>query len=268
MTGLIKKAFKRYFEKGGPFLAAAISYYSFLALVPFLLLLVAVAGFMASYLPFIGIDIEQLLNLMFGEYGEAAFSFASRIMEQRFSYGIAGLVGLFLAFSFVITPVSWALKQIFGEEKSRSFLYLRLVSFLIFIVILIAGVSVTVGATLFQTLVYRFSFNRYTFIYEIVFSLLAVVLFSLVVFLLINLLPHEKTPLKPTLIGSVLTGFLMELSRIVFLIYLRYFPFYDVIYGAVSFIFVIIIFIYLTSSIFIYGASFISVLIEEGKVNT
>lgn len=268
MVAVLKKTLKKYFERGGPFLAAAISYYSFLALIPFLLLLVAVAGYLASYLPFLGIDIEQLLHLMFGQYGEEAFNFATRIMQQRFSYGIVGLVGLFLAFSFVITPVSWALKQIFGEEQTRSFLYLRLVSFLLFLVILIAGVIVTVGATVFQTVVFRFSLGRFTLLYEIVFSVVAAVFFSLVVFLLINLLPHRKTPLKPTAFGSLITGVLIEIARLGFLIYLRYFPFYDVIYGAVSFIFVIIVFVYLTSTIFIFGASLISTFIEEGKVNS
>jgi membrane protein len=248
-----------------PQLAGAVSYFIFLSVVPFFLLLVSVVGFIGSYLPHFGVDLEFYFSTIFGKYGEQAYLFANDIIKKRFIYGIVGFLALLLSFSFSITPLEWALKRIFGEKRSSSFLKQRLIGFLIFAVItailymaafLLAELQVVLALVQRWQFISMFVNSRHN--YVLLSSLLLSVLFMLSIvvssYLVYRWLTVKRPSKKSAALGALFTGVSVEIGRQLYLAYLRNFPIYDIIYGTFSFFIVTLVFIYFASAFFLTGA--------------
>lgn len=273
---IVKRTYKVYFRSDAPFAAAAISYYGFLSFIPFMLLLISIAGYVSYYAPALGIDVSRALKFLFEQYGDEIARFVNRIINNRAGYGIIGLIGMFFAFSFVITPIDWALKHVFGTGRMRSFLYQRIVSFIVFFVVLSFGFLVTTFSTLTQAVIiayFRFRFINLLEEYvnidiiSLLLSISSIVFFAIITYVLLRVLPAERPGKLSAFYGAILSGVLIESGRQLFLLYLRVFPFYDFIYGTLSFLIALFVFIYLTSSLFLVGASFAKALeeIKESK---
>lgn len=265
ITSILKKTIEIYFDADAPLAAAAISFYGFLGTVPFLLLFLSVVGFVCRKLFHLTtVDISLEISNFFGPYGERIFSLVNSVFQRTVNYGILGLVGMFLAFSAVVTPVDWALKKVFKGETTRSFLFQRAVSFLLFVLI-ITGSFLIAGATtvfqIFQIVVNRvqlldkISFFNGTLFFQILISALQATLIAIASFLLMWILPAKKPDRTSIMCSALFSGIAIEAGRQIFLSYLKFIPVYDVIYGAAGFLIALMIFIYLSASLFLVGAA-------------
>lgn len=256
-------------------IAGAVSYFIFLSVVPFFLLLVSAVGFLGSYLPHFGVDLKFYFSTIFGKYGEQAYLFANDIIKKRFSYGISGFLALLISFSFSITPLEWALKRIFGEKRSSSFLKQRLIGFLIFAVItaiLYISAFLLAELQIVLALVQRWHFgshfastkHNYIILSSVLLSFLFMLSIVVSSYTVYRWLTVKKPSKKSAFIGALFTGISIEIARQLYLIYLRNFPIYDIIYGTFSFFIVTLVFIYLSSTFFLTGAVLVK-LLEERK---
>ncbi len=262
---VFKIAFRVYFEADAPLAAAAISFYGFLGMIPFLLLLLAVIGFISrNFYHLTVVDISYELGSFFGPYGKKLVSFVNSVLERSASYGIFGLIGMFLAFSAVVTPVDWALKKVFKGEAMRSFLFQRAVSFLLFVIVIMGSFLIAGATTIFQ--IFQIAAKRLpvaqvvilingTIIFQTLLSFLQAMLISFASFLLMWMLPVKKPDRNSILCGALFSGVAIEVGRQIFLFYLRIIPVYDIIYGAVGFLVALMVFIYLSSALFLGGAA-------------
>lgn len=266
ISQLVRRTYSIFTEAEAPFSAAAISFYSFLSVIPFLLLLIAVLGYFSqSFDRFFEIDIKYILGLLFEQYGAQLADFVSSVIEKSAGYGLVGAIGMFLGFSVVIIPIEWALVKIFKGNKLRSFFFKQLISFFLFFVFIAGGYLITGFATFFQALVItakkvpllrEFWFLSSTFTIEAIFSIIPATLFTLSSYVLMSFLPFTKPSKVNIFYGALLSGVTIEMGRQIFLLYLRVFPFYDIIYGTLGFVIALMTFFYFSSSLFLAGASF------------
>lgn len=262
---IFKKAFRVYVEADAPLAAAAISFYGFLGMIPFLLLLLAAIGFISrNFYHLTVVDISYELGSFFGPHGERLVSFVNSVLERSASYGIFGLIGIFLAFSAVVTPIDWALKKVFKGETMRSFLFQRAVSFLLFVLVIMGSFLIAGATTMFQILQIAakrlplaqvVTFVNGTVVLQILLSFIQATLLFLASFLLMWMLPVKKPDRYSIMWGALFSGIAIETGRQIFLSYLRLIPIYDIIYGAVGFLVVLMVFIYLSSALFLGGAA-------------
>lgn len=262
---LFKETILEFYRKNVPFLAAAVSYYVFLALVPFFLLLVSAAGMIGNYLPALGIDLKLFLGALLGKYGSQVYDFVQNVINRRFGYGITGLIALAIGFSFSLTPVEEALKIIFEEKRSKPFFKQRFFGLLFFVLILLllllAAIVLVVVQGILRVLERTDMFARVLidlhYLYRLTEFLLPLFFLgsvSLLFYFVYRFLTVKRPSRRNAIIAAVIAAVLLELARQGYLFYLARFPVYDLIYGAFSFFIVTLIFIYLAAAIFLFGA--------------
>jgi membrane protein len=239
-------------------MAASISYYAFLALFPLLLSLLSIFGL---FFPSESI-LQQLINFV-GSFLPGSKGILenniSEIVRLRGALGIVGIIGLLWSGSGVFTAINQAINRAWDIKYEHPF-YIRKPRE--FLMLFIAGtlIVLSIGATTLLSQIGRINLPVSGAIVNIGTAILAL-FFSLVVFTL----THKFTPLngiswRHVWPGAVLSTFLFEAAKTLFVFYLNNFNRYDVIYGSLASVIILLVWIYFSAFILLLGAEFSSLL--------
>jgi membrane protein len=220
----IVAAWKLLSENNGGQYAAAITYYSFLALFPLLLLAVAITGFVLHAHP---AAQQSLLNHVTanvpGDLGRTLRSSIDTAIKQRTGVGIVGLVGV------VLTGLGWvgnlraAIDAVWGvRPEPGNFVMARLRNLLV-LGGLGLGVLISLGLTVIGTavtdqIVRGLGLDHVSGMHAVVTVLgllLAVVGDVVIFFWLFVQLPAANVPRRAGLRGAVLAAVGLEILKIV-----------------------------------------------------
>lgn len=132
--------------------AAAITYFSFLALFPLLLLAVSVTGFVLSAHPHLQTELfTNVSQNVPGEFGKTLKSSLQDAIDARTGVGIVGLVGVLLTGLGWIGNVREAINAVWGRPAAkRNFLMARVAN-LVVLAGLGLGIIVSLGLTIAGT---------------------------------------------------------------------------------------------------------------------
>lgn len=138
-------------NNGGQY-AAAITYFSFLALFPLLLLAVAVTGFVLHSHPAAQQDLlDHITANIPGDLGTTLTSSVQTLIDARAGVGIVGLAGVVLSGLGWIGNLRAGVDAVWGLPKpSRNFLMARVVN-LVVLVGLGIGTALSLGLTIVGT---------------------------------------------------------------------------------------------------------------------
>ena len=144
----IVRGYQRYKDQHSDHLAAAITYFSFLALFPLVLLGVSVLGFVLAA----HANLEQrLFNSIYknapGAFGDTLHNIVQSAVNSRRGVGIIGLVGVLLAGLGWISNLRTAIDSVWGlPPAKRNFVTAKLADLLV-LVGLGLGIVLSVGLT-------------------------------------------------------------------------------------------------------------------------
>lgn len=139
-------------ENNGNQYAAAISYFTFLAIFPLLLLAVAVTGFVLHAYPAVQRSLfDQITQSVGGELATTLQSAVNTAINQRTGVGIIGLVGVALIGLGWVGNIRAAIDAVWGRRpEQRNFFIGRLVNLLVLAGLGIGGL-VSLGLTVVGT---------------------------------------------------------------------------------------------------------------------
>ena len=83
--------------------------------------------------------------------------------------------------------------------------------------------------------------------------------------LLYSIIPTESIPFKEAAIGALVAAILFEIGKRAFALYVTSFPTYQLIYGVVSSIPIMLVWIYCSWCIVLFGAEFAATLTDFNK---
>ncbi|MAC82315.1 MAG: hypothetical protein CML66_30170 [Rhodobacteraceae bacterium] len=268
MTRIPIEAFLRFNAKGGWIMSSHVAMSMMMALFPFMLFMVAVAGFVAQ-----GIDVDRLITLTMGGWPDAVSEPLSRELRAVTEGDTSGLisVGGVLALYFAsngVDAIRQAMTTAYREEDSRPFWKQRL---LCLAFVLAGALFVVVFAVLAVAIPFYLGFVRGALpgIYELLFeSRLARMAIGGAVAVLAVTACHywlpgkvgRKVKIWP---GVVLTVVLWAVVGRAFSIYVSNFASYSATYAGLAGAMSALIFLYLMSAILIYGAAFNNALSEK-----
>ncbi len=261
-------AFQRFNEKGGWVMSSHVAMSLMMALFPFMLFLVALAGQIAQ-----SIDVEQLIELTMGGWPDQVADPLARELRAVTARDTGSLisVGAVLALYFAsngVDAIRGAMTTAYREDDQRPYWKQRLVS-LIFV---LAGAAlVVVVATLGVALPIYLSFidralpGVYTLLFE---SKLARLTFGGGIAIGVVMACHHwlpgrvgrKAQIWP---GVLLTVVVWALVARGFSFYVANFASYSATYAGLAGAMMALIFLYLMAAILIYGAAFNSALYKE-----
>lgn len=256
----IASNFNEFLAKNGPYMSAAIAYYAFFSLFPLSLALIAVFSL------FLGIpDFEEKLITGLREQipvlaeadDEFLSNFFDSISKGRFAGGVVAVIGLFWVSQQVFSAIRKSINVIWGINKTRPFLTERLMD-----LGLMFGAASLLFASVFITAVQELSaiwLPDAPISDPVLWQRLAVFLplvLTFTVFLILYWwLPNTKLRFKEVWPTALVGAAAFEISKVIFVFYLRNMS--DVttsIYGGVSAIIVLMIFVYVSAIILLVGA--------------
>jgi membrane protein len=238
--------------------AAGVAYYTILSVFPLLLGLIALFGY---FLPSANLQ-NQLLKIV-GNYFPGATDILmqniANVVELRGAVGITSIIVLFWGASAMFSSMSLAINRAWDISLHRPF-FIRKANEL--------GMALSMGILFLLSLgasavisVLRGVLNlpAAKLIVVVIGSRLIAFLLILAVFLLLyKLIPNTKTFWRYVWPGALLTAIFFEFARTLFIFYLEHLANYQLIYGAITSIIILLIWIYYSALIIILGAEFTS----------
>lgn len=238
--------------------AASLAYTTVLSIVP----LCTVLFSLISAFPLFKEGSNALKNILSSNLAPAATetieSYLDHFISNTNQMTAIGLIGLMVTSLLLIRSIDSALNYIWHTKKKRALLY----NFTMYWTILSLG-PILVGASAAISS-YLFSMQWLSNSPNHVF-LLKLLPFFISVFgfwLLYCIVPTESVPFKESFIGALLAAFLFAVGKKVFTFYVTSFPSYQLIYGVLASIPLLLIWIYFSWCIILFGAEFSVALVE------
>jgi len=241
--------------------AAAISYFSLITLFPALLVLIAVVD------AFLSPDLHKLVfNLVIRVFpGSKVFLRANlaEITTPSPALVLSCVVVVLWASSWVFTFVENALNRAWGVPKRRSFWESRLRSIGLLVIggtvlMISAGFTILVSAARSRATELASAYARDQIFDWLQSSILLAVGFLLVIVVFavtFKLMPDKKVSWLEALPGAILSSLSWEVAVYIFAKLVRHFD-YQRVYGGIAGIITILVWVYVSGLIMLFGANF------------
>jgi len=250
-VGVFRAAAVGFSAAGATFLAQAIAFNVFFAAIPLSLVIVAMFGYI------FGTETGDLRALdTIDEFAPQFYDLVSNNIQSIVRYrgvsGIIGLVGLIWSGKNVFGAVSYGLDRSLGLQ-SRHFIYEILIAVVLVPILGLVLIVATAGP-LAITYIERFTGLEYLRygpqIGSYSFSLAFVFVFSTLVY---AYLPNRRSNVWFGIPGAIVTAVGYSIAQVAFGIYTAHANVFQ-IYGTLSAIFALMLWVYYVCVIFLYGA--------------
>jgi len=266
IVSILKDSFSSFREDGCLNLSAAIAFYAILSLIPFLYLIVSIAGFFVGsegeILPKVNSYITQLIPFM----SDTVLREVSRINLGSGSFAWLAVFFMLWTSSLVFDSVVSSLQKVFKLENARPFWVSKIMSLLfvpvaglVFILLqvfsLLTDSLVRLSSYLGVTIIPLFLNNvflKYVFPFLLTFFLLTA---------LYAIVPPGKVFLRQSMIGGFMCAILLEVAKHVFGWSISHNPSYGLVYGSLNTLVLMILWIFYASAIFLFCAEIIACLL-------
>jgi membrane protein len=259
-------AFRYFFEHDGFFLAAGLSFYVVICIVPFLLLLIAASAFLISNEMMLREVVARLGTLLPVYQAEMEVALRAVISARGVTSLIGTLVLLFFA-SQLFAATRLVLNRVF-QHKGRGLIHGMLFD-VGMIVSLMVGFLVSIGVTAAFAWVRALALlvGRGPFVPVALHwagTLLTVLLDTGLFVMIYRFVPNRRIRWSSVLAGALVTALLWELAKQAFRLYIEGVGVYSAVYGSLGVTIALMMWVYYSATVFILGAAFIRGL-EEGR---
>jgi membrane protein len=236
--------------------AAGIAYYAILSIFPLLLGLIAVIGF---FLPSLDVQAE-LLKFISQNMPGVTDIFQQNIVSivnLRGPMSLLSVVLLFWGASSLFSSISLAINRAYEIRQYRSLLIRKASDLGMALstgILFLLSLGVSAGLAIWRGVTHMTAENLV--IIDAAGRLAAFLLILVAFLLLYKLIPNTRTWWRDVWLGAFLAAVFFEIARTLFVFYLANFANYQLIYGSIASIIVLLIWIYYSAYIMILGAEF------------
>ena len=262
---IIADAVKNYKANGDVNQAAAMALYTILSIIPLFILTIIAAGYFFSSYPNISEDIIGAIRAFHPYFSEKLLTQLAQIETKKHLLGWAGVLGLIGLSSMIFNSMETALNIIFRSRKKRNYFVSKLLALSMIPMGWIVG-SVSLVVSDVATLLVRQSveiaegFNISLGVISGALLRYAVPYFITVIFFyfIYRIIPADKIRSGVALVGSALFALLMEVAKQFFTWYIANYTRYDIIFGTLGTIVIVVIWAFYVALIFLFCAELMS----------
>jgi membrane protein len=261
----IANTFRYFYEHDGFFLAAGLSFYTVICIVPFVLLVIAGSAFLISNETVLR-EVLQRLGTVLPVY-QAEMEVALRaVIAARGVSSIVGTVVLLFFASQLFAATRLVLNRVF-QHKGRSFIHGMLFDVWMILVLTIGflasiavtglfawirGIALLLGRGAFVPMVFHWA------------GLLLVLLLDTALFVVIfRFVPNRRIRWSSVIVGGLATATLWEAAKQAFRWYIQNVGVYSAVYGSLGVTIALMMWVYYSAIVFILGAALIRSLEEH-----
>jgi membrane protein len=258
---VLGRATSNFIEDRGTHLSAAISYYGLFSLFPLTLLAVSIFGIVLRSPAMQDRVLDEVLTQLPIDPGNQGS--IQQALKNAASLGptlsVVSFLGALWTAGALSAAIRSALNVIFQAPRSRPLLRGKLIDYALIPVIglpFLGGIVVTTGWRIAQHRVVQLPFvqDRAVWVWELGVFLIPLALSFFAFLLLYWMVPNHRVRFRYAWGGALLAAILFEGLKVGFAYYLANFASYDVIYGPISSVIVLLFWVYLTANITLFGA--------------
>ncbi len=249
-----------FFRDNCSLMAAAISFYAILSVIPLFLVFISVSGFILHSSTQAFEAVTALLVKTFPASTSAVFKILSDLIQRKMVFGVVGLAGLTWAASRIFSVVENSMNVVWKVKKGRAFWHSKFLSLLlvpISVLIMLSSLAFTAFYTVAKDLkipLIGLKASEATLLSKIFAILLPLALGFVMFFLIYKIIPSRKVETKAALIGAICASGFWEVAKFLFDIYIKNYTNFQKIYGSFGTLAVMFFWIYYSSFIVLIGA--------------
>jgi membrane protein len=256
-----QRILEAYTRHHGSSMAAAVSFFALLSILPLLAVGVALLGWTLG-------DSEEAIRRLARlvqaylptDYQPLIIKTLLDIQRDRNIFGLIGLLGLLYTAGQLFMCLTLAFNQIWDVHTRESWLKRRFMALcleLLALVLLLSSLALTSFLTYIQTAPLTFlgiHLSPIPYLWSIAGYLLPLLLSMILFTLLYRLLPGCLVRWSDALVGASFASVVWELSKILFGLYVAHFNNYSRVYGTLGGIALLMMWAYFSSMILLLGA--------------
>jgi membrane protein len=260
-----RSAFRYFYAHDGFFLAAGLSFYIVICIVPFVLLVIAGSAFLISNEMVLREVVRRLGTLLPVYQAEMEAALRGVIAARGVSSVVGTLILLFFA-SQLFAATRLVLNRVF-QHKGRSLIHGMLFD-LGMILLLTVGFLLSVGVTGAFAWVRGIALltDRGALVPVVLHwagLLLALLLDTALFVVVYRFVPHRRIRWSSVLVGGLATAVLWEIAKQAFRWYIESAGVYSAVYGSLGVTIALMMWVYYSAIVFILGAALIRGLEEH-----
>ena len=258
---ILLKAIRKGFQDHGKDLSSAIAFWAFFSLFPLLLGMSALAGYFLKSMA----AREQLFELVANSLPGSADLVqrnVDSVVAGRGTLGIAAIIGLLWSGSAVFGAITRAINRAVGARRKHPFFLSKLRYFFMALAsTLLLGLSIgtsaalEVVASLDFTVLERLGIDPES-INQVAGTLTGLALTFLTFALIYKVTPYVDIRWRQVVPGALLGALVFELVKRGFLFYLARVANFEAVYGSLSSIIVLLLWLYVSAWVLIIGAEY------------
>ncbi len=265
---IIRKVWRAYWRDDCLILSAAISFYSIFSVVPFLFLLFVIWGYLVGSSDMLYARIAELARELVPDISPEVLEDIRAAIAHRKALGWVGMFFLLWVFDVVFYSIAYAFDRIFGSGWKRRYYKMKLFSFA---TLLLAGfvLYASLHLTLFAGAVRKTDVTVFG-LHVSLYLAKSLSFRSLIYFLMIGMftamfliVPHRQIRLRFALLGGFLCVNLWYLAKLAFQWYLENIAVFNVVYGALGALIVIVLWIFYSANILLISAECVAVIQDD-----
>lgn len=267
----IKRCSAGFVEDEAPQSAAAISFYAVTSLPPLIVLFISCAGLLVNDEAFQGYLIGQVGQL-FGPSGAEVVSIII-VQSAQSRHGLAALIGLvtlLITSGGLHAQLQTSLNKMWNIRRRKQQMWRQFMGDRLLGIVTIAMTGIVLVASLLISTVFRATsswveqqFSISLISIERTQTLTSFLLLTVMVALLFKVLPAARVAWRDVWRGAFLTSFLFAVARQLIALYLSSASL-SVSYGQAGTLVLLLLWVYVTALIFLFGAEWTSIEAELG----
>jgi membrane protein len=261
---LIAYSTKSFFRNNCLNMAAAISFYAIFSLLPLLFLLFSFVGFILGKSTWLFDQVLEFVVWSLPYLSSGILKDLQGLIAGRKIFGWFGMIVLIWSAEFVILAIQDALHHIMGVGKKTRFIKKRLMVWGVFFlgcIIALVSLGITAMAEILSKT--RLDVPGIELLYYLTASLafkyfLPFILMFVVVALVFIIMVDVNIKIRHAMLGSVIFSVLWEAAKHIFAWYISHFASFNMVYGSLGAIMILLLWIYYSAIIFLFSAEFIA----------
>lgn len=256
---------RRAFSRDGCMnLSAALAFYTILSLIPFLFLIVSAAGFILGSSDEAHQMAMSFFDRLFPQATEVIFKQVKAISQRAGVLGWVGILSMIWTASVIFSSLEYAMGVVFRVEKRRPFLKSKLLALAMIPAagaLFFLSIFVTAFTTVMQT--YNFKIFGVDLMHSEFFGFILGYVFPYLVLALAftgmyKITPNTNIAFRHALSGGTSCAFLFEVAKHFFTWYISRSSQYNIIYGSLEAMIILVVWAFYSSSILLFCAEVVS----------
>lgn len=253
---ILKEIYCRFQDDEVPALGAQLTFYLTLSFFPFLIFILTVL----SYTPISSeLFLSYISRLLPNETYNLVYHTIRETLKARSSTLLSfGMITTLWSASNGVNSVIRGLNKAYDEEETRSFIKLKGIS-LIFTIALSTSILLSLGLLVFGRVIgaYLFSLLGLNHWFSMSWSLfryfIMIITIFIVLLFLYKYMPNRRLLFKEVLPGTIFSTFFWILLSDLFSKYINNFGRYNIMYGSIAGIIILLLWIYMNSIVLLMG---------------